>query len=73
MSELRLFLETISKIENLTILNTTKTDDIKIIKIMNEYNLDFDDGLNYYLVKKYNLKGIVSYDKHFDKTDIKRY
>ncbi len=34
--------------------------------------MDFDDALNYYIVKKYKMEGIVSFDKHFDKTDTKR-
>lgn len=38
---------------------------------MKEYKLDFDDALHYYLCTRYNLK-IISYDKHFDKTPIKR-
>lgn len=34
-------------------------------------NLDFDDKLHYYLAKKKNLT-FISYDKDFDKTDLKR-
>lgn len=34
--------------------------------------LDFDDKLHYWLAKKQNLK-FVSYDKDFDKTDLKRF
>ncbi len=33
--------------------------------------LDFDDGLHYYYAKKIGLK-LISFDKDFDKTDIKR-
>ena len=37
---------------------------------MKEFDLDFDDAINYYIVKKYKMKSIVSFDRHFDKTDI---
>jgi len=37
---------------------------------MKEFDLDFDDAINYYIVKKYEMKSIVSFDGHFDKTDI---
>jgi len=34
--------------------------------------LDFDDSLQYYVAKKLGVKAIVSYNKHFGKTDIQR-
>ncbi len=39
---------------------------------MKKFNLDFDDTIDYYIVKKYKMEGIVSFDKRFDRTDIKR-
>ena len=47
-------------------------DHIHILDAIRRFGLDFDDTLNYYIVKKYKLEGIVSFNKHFDKTDIRR-
>ncbi len=43
----------------------------QLMKIKEEFSLDFDDAYQYLIAKKYNLN-IVSLDKDFDKTDIKR-
>ena len=34
--------------------------------------LDFDDTLQYYVAKKLGVDALVSFDKHFDKVDIRR-
>ncbi len=39
--------------------------------VMKKTGLDFDDSYQYLCVKKYKLE-LVSFDKDFDKTDIKR-
>jgi len=71
--ELRKFLIAINKFQGLRVLSTTLLDDILIVNITKSTKLDFDDALQYYLVKKYNLRGIISFDKDFDNLDIKRY
>ena len=71
--ELRKFLIAINKFQGLRVLSTTLLDDILIVNITKSTKLDFDDALQYYLVKKYNLKGIISFDTDFDNLDIKRY
>lgn len=43
----------------------------ELIEYSNKYNFDFDDACQYALAKKYGLK-IVSFDKDFDRIDIKR-
>lgn len=43
----------------------------KVIEVIKEYNLDFDDAYQYFLAKNYNLI-LVSFDKDFDKTNIYR-
>ena len=41
-------------------------------EVMKETGLDFDDGLVVACMKKYRIKELVSFDKHFDKVkDIK--
>jgi len=72
IKELKLFLTLLSTFRGLTIMNTLPIDDIHVLEVMKKFNLDFDDAINYYIVKKYKMKGIVSFDKRFDKTDIKR-
>lgn len=52
-------------------LDTNTADELNSLKLMKELKLDFDDSMQAYLCQKYNLK-IISYDKHFDKTSIKR-
>ena len=52
-------------------LETNTADELQILRIMKRFNLDFDDAMQFFLCEKYKLK-IVSYDKHFDKTTIKR-
>ena len=52
-------------------IETNSEDEMNALNAMAKLKLDFDDGLQYYACKKYNLK-IISYDKHFDKTSIKR-
>ena len=47
----------------------TKLNDIRMIS--EKSSLDFDDAYQYAIAKEYNLT-IISFDKDFDKTDIKR-
>jgi len=72
IEELKLFLTLLSTFRGLTVITTSPTDDVHVLEVMKKFNLDFDDAINYYIVKKYKMKGIVSFDEHFDKTDIKR-
>lgn len=53
------------------ILKLDVEDMEKITEVSQQFNLDFDDAYQYVLAKKYEL-AIVSYDKDFDRTDIKR-
>ena len=41
------------------------------MKNADKYDLDFDDAYQYTCAVKYNLK-IISFDKHFDRTQLKR-
>ena len=72
IEELKLFLTLLSTFRGLTVITTSPIDDIHVLEAMENFNLDFDDAVNYYIVKKYRMKGVVSFDKHFDKTDINR-
>jgi len=49
-----------------------KIDIYKTLKDISEkYNLDFDDSYQYLIAKTNNLT-LISFDKDFDKTDLKR-
>ena len=72
-SELKKFLAALALFKGLEILSTTIFDEILISGIAKEKKLDYDDALQFYLVKKYNLKGIISFDHDFDKVDINRF
>lgn len=43
----------------------------EVIKHVDKYSIDFDDAYQYTVAKQYNLQ-LVSFDKDFDKTDLKR-
>ena len=70
--KLREFLTYLSSLENVEILTTTIEENIEITQICEKEKLDFDEGMQYFMAKKFDCKGIVSYDKDFDKTDLKR-
>lgn len=68
---LKNFLKDLSISKGLIRYDTTTIDEIEIVEISQRLGIDFDDAVNYYICKILNLK-IISFDKHFDKTDIKR-
>ena len=66
----KMFLEDIN-ISGVNILSIGSNNLYKVVDSIKNFNIDFDDAYQYYLSKKYNLV-LVSFDKDFDKTDIKR-
>lgn len=66
-----------SSFMNDLILNETKILSLSTSEILNlksiieKLSLDFDDAYQYSIAKKYNLQ-LVSFDKDFDRTDLKR-
>ena len=67
-----IFLRNIQNSLGISVYNTSIDDEIATAMIMDKINLDFDDALQYYIAKKLGAEAIISYDKHFDKTDIPR-
>lgn len=62
--------EIIKKLPNIQIIKPKVEE---ILEALNyQVNLDFDDRLHYYFTRKYNLT-FITYDKDFNKTDIKIY
>jgi predicted nucleic acid-binding protein len=64
---LKTFLKSIIRFKGLSIYSTTLDDEISVIDEM-KTGLDFDDALQSYVARKFNLK-IVSFDKHFDSVE----
>ena len=58
-------------IEWIEVLSLDKPALKEVIDNSNKFNLDFDDAYQYTIAKNYDLQ-LVSFDKDFDKTDIKR-
>lgn len=58
-------------IDWIEILSLDKPTLKNVIQNSEKFNLDFDDAYQYTVAKKHNLT-LVSFDKDFDKTDIKR-
>ncbi len=58
-------------LDGIGILTLRNSELMQISEIVNTYNFDFDDAYQYVSAKKYGLQ-FLSFDKDFDKTDIKR-
>lgn len=71
VSALVSFIESIRGFKGLTVYPTDLEEEYEISKLSKKIKLDFDDSLHYYVAKKLSLD-LVSFDKHFDKTDLKR-
>ncbi|MEM2088721.1 MAG: PIN domain-containing protein [Thermoproteota archaeon] len=66
------FLRNVQGSLGLNIYETSMEDEMAASMLMDKIKLDFDDAIQYYLAKKLGVEAIVSYDKHFDKVDVKR-
>lgn len=71
LEEYKKFLKILSNFEGLMAYSTTPEDEIEICNIARKFNLKFDDALHYWVAKSFDLT-LVSFDKDFDKTDLKR-
>lgn len=67
--EIAIFLSSLLKYRGLSIIEISLSSKINTTKIMDLYDLDFDDALICQCMKERNLKYLISYDTHFDKID----
>jgi len=65
------FLSEIATWRGLVVVDLPIEEEILASDLASSMGLDFDDGLQYYYAKKAKLQ-IVSFDRDFDKTDVKR-
>ena len=70
INELMEFLSDINQSKIIRIESDTE-DELNALNSMKNLKLDFDDSLQFCLCEKHKLK-IISFDRHFDKTSIKR-
>jgi predicted nucleic acid-binding protein len=70
--ELKKFLQSLLAYAGLKIYDTTLQDEIRAVDISDEKGLDIEDSIQYSAALTLGLKGIVSFDKHFDGLEIPR-
>ena len=59
--------------QNIRIVNIDRNDYINSIEIAKKYNIGINDAVTYYIMKKYKIKEIYSFDTDFDRLpDIRR-
>ncbi len=68
--KIREFLEYIVSLENLSVVSTSIEDELEILSVMKETGLDFDDSMQYYVSAQKGCKGIVTFDRDFEKAGI---
>ena len=66
------FLRNLENSVGLSVFETGVTDEISVALLAEKMTLDFDDALQYYVAKRLGVEAIVSFDKHFDKLDVRR-
>ena len=70
--ELRIFLSSLSAYKGLSIYTSTLAEKVKAVDISLNSGLDVDDSIQYSAALSLDVKGIVSFDKHFDGLEIPR-
>ncbi|MDX1919107.1 MAG: PIN domain-containing protein [Candidatus Caenarcaniphilales bacterium] len=58
-------------LDKISVLKLSAKDLLLIKETSEKFNLDFEDSYQYLVAKNHNLQ-LVSFDKDFDKTDLKR-
>ena len=65
------FIEDVIINARIKIISLLEEDLIQLVKAAKKFRLDFDDAYQYLSAKKYRLT-LISFDKDFDRTDLKR-
>lgn len=66
------FLRNIDASLGISIYSTVTEEEMEVSIFANKVGLDFDDGIQYLVAKKSNARAIISFDRHFDLTDLER-
>ena len=66
------FLSNLERSAGLSVYDTNLSDEMAAALLTDKVGLDFDDTLQYYVAKKLGVDALVSFDKHFDRVDVRR-
>ncbi len=72
LSGLRRFLLSLRGYKGLFLYNTSLVDEVKAVDNSRRLKLEVEDSIQYTVAKKLGVRGIVSFDKHFDNLDLPR-
>jgi uncharacterized protein len=72
ISELKLFLQSLTAYKGLRIYHTSLPDEMKAVDIALNKKLDMDDAIQYSIAHTLRVEAIISFDKHFNNLDIPR-
>jgi len=66
------FLRNLSASLGIDVYTTTLEEELEVSIFADKVGLDFDDGIQYFVAKKVGAEAIISFDRHFDSTDLER-
>jgi len=72
LDKLKVFLSSLRGYKGLHVYTTSLMDELNAVDIALENGLDMDDAIQYAVALKFNVKAIVSFDRHFDDLKIPR-
>lgn len=71
LDKLKVFLSSLRGYKGLHVYTTSLMDELNAVDIALENGLDMDDAIQYAVALKFNVKAIVSFDRHFDDLKIR--
>lgn len=71
-SDLISFLRTLDQTAGLYVYDTSISDEVSASLLTKSTGMDFEDALQYFVAKKVAADAILSYDRHFDGSDLRR-
>ncbi|MGQ4892014.1 MAG: type II toxin-antitoxin system VapC family toxin [Candidatus Njordarchaeia archaeon] len=72
VDEIETFLSSLVAYRGLHIYSLSLMDKINVVRVVKEKGLDVDDAIQYAVGLALKVKGIISFDKHFDNLEIPR-
>jgi predicted nucleic acid-binding protein len=72
INEIKSFLLSLTSYKGINVYHSKISDLLRAFEYVERRILDIDDAIQYSVAKGLNLKGIVSFDKHFDSLEVPR-
>lgn len=69
---MRLFLSNVDRSLGLSVYDTDTQEEKEAAELAGKTGLDFDDAMQYSVAKRLGAEALVSFDRHFDRLDVKR-